>query len=245
MRKRLIVTTATALLLLVSACGSSGSDSGGGDASASASKSGGGESANLDQVEWVEGEPPGLDFEAPFALDESFALEVVKEGSGEPAAAGSGISVNYVYYQGSDGSEIESTYQAGVPLSHELDSGVSGSDVLYRATVGQSAGAQIIVAWQANATGGSDGESESSDGPVTYLMALTLETVTPGETITPTDPALPTVVLAPSGRPSIVVPAGTDPPTELKREVFKEGDGAVVAATDSVSVNYTGWLWDG
>ena len=33
--------------------------------------------------------------------------------------------------------------------------------------------------------------------------------------------------------------------TELKVEVLKEGDGQVLAATDSVSVSYFGWTADG
>lgn len=53
---------------------------------------------------------------------------------------------------------------------------------------------------------------------------------------------LPSVVLAPDGRPGIIVPSST-PPTELAVEVLKKGAGPVVDAGATVRVHYTGVTW--
>lgn len=53
---------------------------------------------------------------------------------------------------------------------------------------------------------------------------------------------MPSVVLAPDGRPGVIVP-DVAPPTELAVEVLKKGDGPVVADSDSVRVHYTGVGW--
>lgn len=53
---------------------------------------------------------------------------------------------------------------------------------------------------------------------------------------------MPSVVLAPDGRPGIIVP-DTAPPADLAVEVLKKGDGPVVGDTDNIRINYTGLTW--
>lgn len=54
---------------------------------------------------------------------------------------------------------------------------------------------------------------------------------------------MPSVVLAPDGRPGVIIP-DVAPPTELAVELLKKGDGQVVADDDAVRVHYTavGWI---
>jgi len=52
----------------------------------------------------------------------------------------------------------------------------------------------------------------------------------------------PTVVLDDDGRPTVTVP-DAEAPSELQVETLIEGDGAVVAAGDTVTVQYQGLLW--
>jgi peptidylprolyl isomerase len=53
---------------------------------------------------------------------------------------------------------------------------------------------------------------------------------------------LPAVVLAPDGRPGITVPKG-DPPKQLVVANLKKGSGAVLKASDTAVVHYTGVVW--
>jgi len=53
---------------------------------------------------------------------------------------------------------------------------------------------------------------------------------------------LPSVVLAPDGRPGITVPKA-DPPKRLVVADLKKGSGAQVKASDTVVVHYTGVVW--
>ncbi|MCT9820174.1 FKBP-type peptidyl-prolyl cis-trans isomerase [Microbacterium sp. W1N] len=53
---------------------------------------------------------------------------------------------------------------------------------------------------------------------------------------------MPTVVLAPDGRPGIIVPDGAAP-DDLAVEVLKKGDGPTVGAGDAIRVHYTGVNW--
>jgi peptidylprolyl isomerase len=55
---------------------------------------------------------------------------------------------------------------------------------------------------------------------------------------------LPAVVLAPNGRPGITVPK-SDPPKHLVVADLKTGSGAVLKASDTAVVHYTGVVWSG
>lgn len=54
---------------------------------------------------------------------------------------------------------------------------------------------------------------------------------------------MPSVVLAPDGRPGLIIPDAAAP-GELAVELLKKGSGPEVAAADSVRVQYTGVDWD-
>lgn len=56
-------------------------------------------------------------------------------------------------------------------------------------------------------------------------------------------PGMPSVVLAPTGAPGIIVPDAA-PPAELAVEVLKIGDGPAVGDGDSIRIHYTGVTWD-
>lgn len=53
---------------------------------------------------------------------------------------------------------------------------------------------------------------------------------------------MPSVVLAPDGRPGIIVP-DAQAPDDLVVEVLKKGDGPAVGGDDSIRVHYTGLTW--
>lgn len=53
---------------------------------------------------------------------------------------------------------------------------------------------------------------------------------------------MPSVVLAPDGRPGVIIPDAA-PPKELAIETLKKGTGPAVTDQDSVRVHYTGVLW--
>lgn len=78
------------------------------------------------------------------------------------------------------------------------------------------------------------------------VVALNLQTVVPaaadGTPQSAGSSRMPSVVLAPDGRPGIILPAA-EPPTELAVEVLKKGDGPVLDENSTPRVQYTGVTW--
>ena len=64
-----------------------------------------------------------------------------------------------------------------------------------------------------------------------------------GDAVAPVD-GLPVVTLADDGEPSITAATGTAP-TELVVQPLIKGAGAAVESGQTVTVKYSGWLWDG
>ncbi len=228
-------------LLLLAGCGSDGAD---GTASPSTSASASPDApatASAEDVAALEavtltGEPgqePTFDFEQPFSVSGPVA-RVVTPGTGETVEEGQLIGVNIAAVSGEDGSEQGGTY-GSTPQSYVADDANLPAALLEK-VLGQKVGARLLFA------------NPSTSG--TLLLAVELmstqsvPTRAEGTAVTPLPDGLPTVTLADDGRPSIE-PVDGDAPTELVAQPLITGSGPAVEAGQTLTVQYSGWLWDG
>ena len=65
-----------------------------------------------------------------------------------------------------------------------------------------------------------------------------------GDAVAPVD-GQPTVTLAADGKPTITIPSGVPAPTSLVVQPLIKGTGPVVTAGQTISVHYTGVIYDG
>jgi peptidylprolyl isomerase len=86
-------------------------------------------------------------------------------------------------------------------------------------------------------------DSSSSDQNNSSSDTLSTMTRASGEA-QPAIEGYPAVTLDSTGAPSIT-PLTTEPPTEFGVATLIKGSGSVVGATDIVTVQYAGFLWDG
>jgi peptidylprolyl isomerase len=245
LRRPLLAMLVPALLL--AACGE---DEGTPDASdTTESAAAGCPSADvLDAVE-VSGEAgvaPVLEFDQPLAV-ETTACRVLEEGDGDAVAEGSTAIFHFVFINGRDGSEVTSSYDtdpAEVVFNDELLGGVR------TALDGVKVGSRVLVAISPDdgfgPQGGDPANGVEADDTLLFVLDL-LEVRTPleraeGTEVDPVD-GQPTVELDEDGAPTITVP-DTDPPAELIAQPLIEGEGDVVESGQTITVHYTGVLWD-
>ncbi|WP_127573920.1 FKBP-type peptidyl-prolyl cis-trans isomerase [Georgenia faecalis] len=234
-----VAATALATVLLLAACGSSDSGDAGetGSPSSTASEAATASEADLAALEGitVEGEPgaePTVTFEAPLTVSGAVAT-VVAEGDGAELEDGQVLSLHFVTVSGADGSTVSSTYES-TPQSLTLgDEGIVPA--LTEALQGQKVGARLIFA-------APDTEA-AAVMVIDVIDAVTVPERAEGTAVEPAE-GLPTVTLADNGAPSIEVVDG-EPPAELVVQPLIEGDGPVVESGQTVTMQYTGWLWDG
>ncbi|MFS0704405.1 FKBP-type peptidyl-prolyl cis-trans isomerase [Cellulomonas sp. 179-A 9B4 NHS] len=166
----------------------------------------------------------------PFEVSAPVA-RLVDEGTGAEIGEGDLIDMNTVWVNGTDGSEVSTTYGA---TPEKL---MVSPDMLPPALVDLLVGGKVGLrfAFASPAEGGS-----------TVAVAEVIGAVPPRAqgTDVPAVEGLPTVTLAENGEPSLE-PASGDAPAGLTVQPLIQGDGPAVEAGQTVFVHYSGWLWDG
>jgi peptidylprolyl isomerase len=178
----------------------------------------------------------------PFEVS-SLVVRVVDKGTGDTIEEGQTLSIQTTAVSGADGSALGDTYSSS-PEKIVADDQLLPD--LHDALVGQKVGVRILFAVPGTAS------ADATAAPVTNVVVgevVEAKDTTPalkraeGEAVTP--PAgLPTVTLDADGKPSIT-PIPDAAPTSLVVQPLIKGTGAEVTAEQTLTVNYTGWLWDG
>jgi peptidylprolyl isomerase len=105
----------------------------------------------------------------------------------------------------------------------------------------------LLVVFAFAACGGEDdrsGESGAAPSEEATEAATEAPTEAPPEAAAPTEGQTGVKVTGKTGsKPTIEVPEGAEPPSELTIEDLKEGDGAEAKAGTTISVNYVGALF--
>lgn len=187
------------------------------------------------------GATPTVTFDTPLSVSATVA-KVDTKGTGDPIAADAMLKVNYALFSGDDGSMIGSTWDTEKPEVIPMTGLDPAFDPLVKALVGSPLGSRIVVALP-----GSAATSTAEATPSSVMVLEAFENVplrAEGTAVTP--PAgLPAVTLAADGTPSISIPSDATEPTDLVAQTLIKGTGAEVKSGDTLTVQYTGWLWDG
>ena len=234
-RSRWVKTGAIALCfavipaLALTACGDSESDS-----STSSTMSTVVNTSSLGKVK-VSGpldEKPTIEFKPAFA-GEKDEFRIIEAGTGPEVASGDRVTVNYVAVGGSDGAELDTTWGAA---PQKITVGTSAVlPIIDEAIIGQPVGTRVLVS------------TDSTEANGQWLLfvfdivdAKKLPASAEGEAVAPL-PNMPAVTIE-NGVPTIAKPTG-DASTTLVVSVLIKGTGPVVAAGQTVSMQYTGIVW--
>lgn len=180
----------------------------------------------------VSGEPgaaPELSFEQPLVVEEP-SVQVVWEGDGPRVQEGEPILIDFYAESGADGSVINETYSSE-PRPYLLSAEALGADI-FEALSGQRVGSRILHLVP----------PDSTSGATTVAVFDILPTRATGETLPPRE-GMPEVTLDDDGKPSITVPEGAAPPTDLVVAPLIRGTGQQVAAGQVITVQYVGVKW--
>lgn len=202
-------------------------------------------STDIDDVEVTgeDGEQPTLTFDQAFGVEES-ATRVLTEGDGDPIVPNAVVTFDFVFVNGRNGEVLSTSYE-GEPAELVYEEGLMTG--VYEGLDGITAGSKVLIAIAPADGLGEDPESDVLDTDTLLFYAEIHSVRVPlaraeGDAVAPVD-GLPTVVLAEDGAPTITTPGG-DPPAELVAQPLIEGSGAVVEAGQSITVHYTGVLWN-
>jgi peptidylprolyl isomerase len=195
------------------------------------------------EVTGAEGEEPTLTFDMPFGV-EATATRVLTEGDGEAIAPGSVATFDFLFVNGRDGTVLGTSYDAEPAQLVFEESLMAG---IYNGLDGVTAGSRVLIAISPADGQGADEESGVLDTDTLLFFAEVHDVRIPlaraeGAAVAPVA-GHPTVELADDGAPTITLPGG-EPPAALIAQPLIEGTGAVVESGQTITVHYTGVLWD-
>ena len=163
-------------------------------------------------------------------------MRVVDEGDGDVIEEGQTLSIQTTAVNGADGSELGDTYSTRPRRSSPTRT--CSPSCTTRSSARRSASASCSPSRAerrgTNVVVGEVVEAKDTPKPLDGPE---------GEAVTPAA-GLPTVTLDADGKPTVTPVAG-DPPTTLVVQPLIKGTGAEVTADQTLTVNYSLFLWDG
>lgn len=177
---------------------------------------------------------------SPWAINET-QVKVLKPGtSTQKLTETSKPVVNYVGVNGRTGEVFDSSWERGQPSPFDLQRVVAG---FTKGLAGQTVGSRVLIAMPSEDGYGDAGRPPQILGGDTLIFVVDIISSNYSEaTGDPVAPAagLPTVALA-DGKPELTVPAGSQPPAELKVQPLIKGPGKAVAADSQIEVKFRSW----
>lgn len=232
--RRVVPLSALALAaLILSGCSSTATP----DASASAPASdlcasavASGAASDAITVEGEVGSEPTASFTSPLEVT-TLERTVVTEGEGDPIAEGDYVTYALTVFDASTGEQLDSVGYGEQTLPAIPVTVGSGPD--------QFLGCAPVGSRIALALPSTDGTTPAQ----VYVLDVLDITAADAWCAVDTDTSgMPAVEFDADGAPTITIP-DTDPLDTVRVNVLTEGDGAVVGAGDSVTVDYTGVKW--
>lgn len=204
-----------------------------------------GKASQLVKVTGDFGDVPEVDFPTPLKTKTTQRTEIIA-GEGPGLVMGQKAKVDLSVYNGTSGEVIEeSKYDGSTEASFVLsDKTIKGlTDSLKCAQEGSRV-ASVVAPKDAFGDAGNEQIGVGKDDSLVFVMDIIkayLPRANGAEQAVAS--GLPSVVLAENGTPGITVPS-SDPPKDLEVGTLKKGAGKKVAEGDTITVHYTGVLWD-
>ncbi|MGV8977152.1 MAG: FKBP-type peptidyl-prolyl cis-trans isomerase [Cellulomonas sp.] len=235
--RRLAATTLALALLLAGCAGTSKSDSSPTPTETPAVAAATSSPADVTALASVQvagdaGAQPKFTFTQPFTVT-AITSKLITPGTGAKLMDGQILSLHYYAVNGTDGTDLGTSYGAA-PVALTMGDANNG-DQMNSALTGQNVGARILF--------GVPGAESTELMLIEIVGAKSVPDRAEGDAVAPVA-GLPTVTLAADGTPTLT-PATGAAPTALVTQPLIKGTGAAVTDGQTITVNYTGWLWDG
>lgn len=179
------------------------------------------------QVTGTSGAPPTLEYEKPFAVVQP-GSRTVWPGTGDVLERDDPVLLNLYAQDGRDGAELQNTFRTA-PAPFTMTEKSLGSH-LFEALEGKRVGARLTL-------------MEEQDGVPVLLVVDVLPTRASGAEGEAPGKNLPQVRLDDLGAPTVRVPRGVEPPSELVVHPLIRGSGQQVRAGQILTVEFTAVRW--
>lgn len=189
------------------------------------------------------GSSPEVSIPTPFAIDET-RTRTISEGHGPGALADGIVETHYVGINARTGETFDSSWQAGKPQAFLLTQVVPGFGT---GLEGAKPGERRLIVMPGSAGYDADGGQPDIGIEVGDTLVFVVDVVSVSVTAAtgiPRQPELPVTTGEADGRPTVTIPTGSQPPTELVIAPLIAGEQRVVGENDLVMTHFRSWSWN-
>jgi FKBP-type peptidyl-prolyl cis-trans isomerase len=191
------------------------------------------------------GSKPKVHIVAPVSVKKT-ERTVLITGKGKAAVTGDEVKVDFTLYNANSGAELTATdYTAGKEQSFVVNTKLYLAGLIKTIHCSPEGSRVVGVIPPKDSWGNVGSEKLGVAADESIVFVADIVTVLPGRATGATQPAtsgLPKVTVASDGTPTVTIPKA-DPPTDLKIEVLKKGNGKILASGDTVRFQYVGVNW--
>ncbi len=186
---------------------------------------------------------PAVEFPAPLAPTAT-QRTLITEGDGTELQDGAQVQVHFTMFNGETGEESSTTgYDEANLFTMTVDEAQYLPGLVKTVRCG-TVGSRIVGVVPASDAFGDAGNADVGIGPGESLvfvidLVTIVEPLKPAEWVTD----VPEVTFDSADAPVVTLP-DSGPPSDLRMAVLEEGDGEVVTAADSPSLDYQGTSWE-
>lgn len=188
------------------------------------------------------GAKPTIDFQSPLS-SKVIETKILKEGDGPVIVGKQYVRFDYTILNGTTKESLgQSTYDSTLGEAQFLvpDTTV---DICHGLT-GVKEGSRVAIMVPAGmATAEDTDQIKKTDAVLFVLDVHKVYLQSTSTNVRATDSGMPSVVFAPDGTPGVTVPK-IPAPSELKVNKLLDGSGEAVSLGDTVTLNYSGFLWE-
>lgn len=207
------------------------------------------EHANVDQIKVSTDKVPVVDFGAPLTAN-TVETKVITEGTGPKIYGDQLVDIEYAGYNGGAGGKAFQTSKFdGTDFAHQFLA-AGGTPDFCGALAGVREGSRVAVLFPAKLAHGGQGIADLGVKPTDSILFIfdILKVFLPkalgDEKALPIGFPAVNVVRAANGVPGITIPKSAAP-TELSIATLIQGRGEEVKIGQTVTMQYSGFLWDG
>lgn len=236
MRKTLALVATLGILAALTACSGAGSE---GCTNPMVS----GDASSVVKATGAFDAEPTIDFPTPITSKTTQKSTIIK-GKGAPVQAGQPILFEATLLNGADGKVIDKTGYTK-DAKNLLTLGQSDLSALSHGLECSQVGSRVAIATSVKDGGKTGGTgADGKAGSVVFVADITKAFLAKANGAPQSaQPGMPTVVLAPNGRPGITVPQEAAP-KKLRVSLLQAGSGKKIVSGDNVVMKYTGVVWD-
>lgn len=188
------------------------------------------------------GSKPTVDFTSPLS-SKVIETKVIKEGNGPAIVGKQYVRFDYSILNGTTKTSLgSSTYDGTNGEAQFITTGASVD--LCHGLTGVKEGSRVAVIVPAGVATSEDTDQLKKSDAVLFILDIHkvyLQTTSGNPKAT--DSGMPTVVFAPDGTPGVTVPK-TEAPGQFKLNTLLDGSGDAIKLGDTVTLNYSGFLWE-